>query len=336
MEILYVSVKDIKPYKLNAKKHPKKQVQYIANSISEFGFKQPIVLDKNNEIIIGHGRFEAAKSLGYTEVPCLYADDLTEDQVKALRLADNKVAESDWDFGLLDVELNDILDIDMTDFGFTFVDHEEEQRKTQEKVESILNLNKGSFPGVPPYDIPELDPVKSLPPIKEWIGFNYMLSDPDPTGKAVHFFIDDYQFERVWNNPEKYVEKLSQYVCVATPDFSPYSDMPFACQLFNHYRKHWVGRYLQDRGVTVIPTIRASRDERSLDWYLDGEPHGGIVIISAMWTGDKDGEAYFRKEYGKMYETLDPCKVFLYGHEVEGLPGTIEHVNTFTQGRWGK
>ena len=114
----FIKVKDIKPYKKNAKKHPQEQIEYIKNSIKEFGFRQNLVVDKDNVVIIGHGRLEAAKQLGLEYVPCIKAEDLTEDQIKALRLADNKVAESEWDFDLLSEELDNIFDIDMSDFGF--------------------------------------------------------------------------------------------------------------------------------------------------------------------------------------------------------------------------
>ena len=153
---------------------------------------------------------------------------------------------------------------------------------------------------------------------------------------AVHFFIDDYQFERVWNNPNRYVEKLKQYAVVCSPDFSPYGDMPLATQIFNHYRKHWVAKYFQDRGVNIIPTIRSSTDERSLEFYLDGEPKEGIVIISSMWTNTEETLEIFKKEYKQMYDTLKPKKVFLYGKMIEGLEGDIEVIENFTTKRWGE
>lgn len=118
MEIRQISVNDIKVYEKNAKKHTGNQIEAIANSIKKFGFRQPLVLDGNNEIIIGHGRYEAAKLLGYAEIPCVMADDLTPEQVKALRIADNKLNESEWDFDLLSEELGELGDLDMTDFGF--------------------------------------------------------------------------------------------------------------------------------------------------------------------------------------------------------------------------
>lgn len=268
-------------------------------------------------------------------VPCVVADDLTEEQIKAFRLADNKTAElADWDFDLLNDEIQDIFEIDMKEFGFDlydpFEEHEENQEKTQERVENIVNLKYGQFSGEGYYDIPKLAPVKKLPEIREWIGFNYVLSDPDPAGKAVHFFVDDYQFERVWNDPERYIEKLQKYVCVATPDFSPYGDMPLALQIYNHYRKHWCGAFWQQHGITVIPTIRASTDPRSLDWYLDGEPKEGIVLISSMWTAKDELREIFEKEYNTMFDKLKPKKVFVYGKELDGLQGNVEFIKAFT------
>lgn len=124
MQITEINVNDIKPYAKNAKKHPAEQVEHIANSIREFGFRQPLVIDKDNVLVIGHGRLSAAKRLGYDTVPCVMADDLTDDQIKALRLADNKTNESDWDFDFLDIELDDI-DIDMSQFGFDLGDDED-------------------------------------------------------------------------------------------------------------------------------------------------------------------------------------------------------------------
>lgn len=118
MDVKQVKTSEIKAYAKNAKKHPEEQIKAIANSIKEFGFRQPLVLDKNMEIIVGHGRLAAAKLLGMTTVPVVMADDLTEEQVKAFRLADNKTNESDWDFGLLAEEISDLPGLDMTDFGF--------------------------------------------------------------------------------------------------------------------------------------------------------------------------------------------------------------------------
>ena len=121
MEIVNKKIEELIPYKNNPRKNDD-AVEYVANSIKEFGFKVPIVIDKNNEIVAGHTRLKAAKKLGLKEVPCIIADDLNEEQIKAFRLADNKVSEkAEWDFNMLDAELAD-LDIDMIDFGFEKLD----------------------------------------------------------------------------------------------------------------------------------------------------------------------------------------------------------------------
>lgn len=117
MNIIELNLRDLKPYEKNPRKNDD-AVKYVKESIKQFGFKIPIVVDKNNVIIAGHTRYKASKELGLTKVPCIIADDLTEEQVKAFRIADNKVAEkSGWDLDLLKEELPE-LDFDFTDFGF--------------------------------------------------------------------------------------------------------------------------------------------------------------------------------------------------------------------------
>jgi len=117
MEIKMVKIDDLKPYENNPRFNDD-AVEYVANSIKEFGFKVPMVVDKNNVIVAGHTRYKASMELGLKEVPCIIADDLTEEQIKAFRLADNKVSEqASWNWDILDLELDDI-GLDMSDFGF--------------------------------------------------------------------------------------------------------------------------------------------------------------------------------------------------------------------------
>lgn len=117
MNIVYKHLEEIYPYANNPRKNDD-AVEGVAKSIQEFGFKVPIVIDKNNVIVTGHTRYKAAMRIGMTEVPCIVADDLTEDQVNAFRLVDNKVAEaSEWDFDALAIELGNI-DIDLSGYGF--------------------------------------------------------------------------------------------------------------------------------------------------------------------------------------------------------------------------
>ena len=138
LKIEYVDINSIKPYKKNPRKN-EEAIPYVMESIKQFGFKNPVILDKDNVIVAGHTRIESAKRLGITEIPCIYADDLTDEQIKAFRLADNKVAEiAEWDIDLLDTELDDILNIDMSDFGFDLdLEDEEEKEIIEDEVPEV-------------------------------------------------------------------------------------------------------------------------------------------------------------------------------------------------------
>ena len=138
MDIINSALKDLKPYENNPRKNDD-AVKYVAESIKEFGFKVPIVIDKNNVIVAGHTRYKAAKKLKMSEVPCIIADDLTDEQIKAFRLADNKVAEkAEWDFDLLNAELDDIIDLDMELFGFEDALQDDAEEAVEDEFEVEL------------------------------------------------------------------------------------------------------------------------------------------------------------------------------------------------------
>ena len=122
LKIEYVDINSIKPYKNNAKLHPAEQIEQIKKSIEQFGMDDPIGIWKD-EIVEGHGRLIACKELGYTEVPIIRLDHLTDEERKAYTLAHNKLTmNSDFDIDILNVELEDIVNIDMSDFGFENID----------------------------------------------------------------------------------------------------------------------------------------------------------------------------------------------------------------------
>lgn len=144
LNIVYRNIKELKPYKKNAKKHPKEQVERIANSIKEFGFTQPVIIDSNNCVVAGHGRILGAKKAGLTQVPTVMLESLTEKQIKAYRLVDNKLNESDWDFSLLDEELGILSDdIDMELFGFDedMSDEELEKKKIEFEIKEKYEVH---------------------------------------------------------------------------------------------------------------------------------------------------------------------------------------------------
>lgn len=143
MKVENRKIDEIAPYKKNAKKHDKTQINNVAESIRQYGFVQPIVVDKDGVIVIGHCRYEAAKALGMKDVPCVCVDDLTEEQVKALRIVDNKSNESEWDFDILSDEL---ANLDLSDFDFDFGFSMDEEEYIEEKAEEAEELPTDKLP----------------------------------------------------------------------------------------------------------------------------------------------------------------------------------------------
>lgn len=139
--LILININDLIPYENNPRINDN-AVDAVANSIKEFGFKVPIVVDKNNVIVAGHTRLKAAQKLGLEEVPVIVADDLTEEQIKAFRLADNKVSElADWDFSKLEEELNG-LDMDMSQFNFDMKELSKEFDKNKEVTEDDFDVDE--------------------------------------------------------------------------------------------------------------------------------------------------------------------------------------------------
>ncbi len=142
MNIIYKNLEEIKPYENNLRRNDN-AVEYLINSIKEFGFKVPIVVDSNNIIVAGHTRYKAAQQLDMQKIPCIVVDDLTDEQVKAFRLVDNKVGEmSGWDFSLLQEELESVTDIDLDKFGFFIEDNLEKLSVADDDFLSDTEITK--------------------------------------------------------------------------------------------------------------------------------------------------------------------------------------------------
>lgn len=142
MNIVYKTLEEIIPYEKNPRKNDN-AIECVMNSIKEFGFKVPIVIDSNNIIVAGHTRYKAAQQLNMQEVPCIITDDLTDEQVKAFRLVDNKASElSGWDFNLLQEELDGIINIDLDKFGFFIEDNVENLSVTDDDFLSDTEITK--------------------------------------------------------------------------------------------------------------------------------------------------------------------------------------------------
>lgn len=196
------------------------------------------------------------------------------------------------------------------------------------------NLDKMQFFGVGPYSIPEIEPTEINTDNLQLIPFNYAKTTKDKSGKGCHFFLDDYQFVRLWNDADRYVPILSGFDFVLSPDFSMYTDMPPAMQIYNHYRKHWLAAYWQQHGIKVIPTICWS-DEDSFRWCFDGEPTHSIVAVSSVGClkqrGALDG---FMAGYNEMLRRLEPSKVIFYGSVPDGVTGDVIAVQPY-QSKYG-
>lgn len=194
---------------------------------------------------------------------------------------------------------------------------------------NCLNLNKAMFEGIGKYDIPAISPVKSIS-TNVFLGFNYVKSCNEPENKGVHFFLDDYQFSRLWTNPSGYVSMLSKFKCVCTPDFSTYTDFPLAIQIYNHYRKHWLGAYWQKQGITVVPTISWSGED-SFDWCFDGEPKGGVIALSSVGTQkNRNAKQLFLNGYRETLKRLEPTTILFYGAVPEECRDErVVHIDAF-------
>ena len=329
MQIIQKRLDEIYPYERNARKNDD-AVPFVANSIKEFGFKVPIVIDSNGEIIAGHTRHKAAKKLKMESVPCIIADDLTDEQVKAFRLADNKVAEkAEWDFDLLDDEINMLEDFDFEDFGFEFDSEEEEttqEQKQNERVRTtdaynLAEYNEQLTEGY--YQMPIIEPTDYIP--EDLIGFNYMLTS-DNYDSGVHFYVDDYQFERVWNQPLLYLEKISDFSCMLTPDFSLYTEMPIAMKIWNTYRSRLIGQMAQQMGIVVIPTVSWCEKE-TFDFCFDGLPKQSTLSISTIGVKREDYNFNLWKAgVDEMIARLEPKTLLIYGGEIEYDYGNIETI----------
>lgn len=175
------------------------------------------------------------------------------------------------------------------------------------------NCEKIIFEGVGKYNIPIILPEKIDIRHIDWIPFNYAKTAKNKETKGIHFYVDDYQFVRLWNRPDDYIPLLKQFSAVCTPDFSQYTDMPVAMRIYNHYRKQWLGAYWQMHGIKVIPTICWS-DSESFEWCFDGQSVNSIVSISSVGTQKrKEIKEMFNNGCREALKRLQPDEILWHG-----------------------
>lgn len=142
--------------------------------------------------------------------------------------------------------------------------------------------------------------------------------------KIVHFFLDDYRFENLYKDPDSKIEKLLQFKAVLTPDFSMFTEMPIALQMYNCFRSRWTGAYLQQKGASVIPTLRWGNLE-SFNFCFDGIEQGSIVAVSTI--GVKNEKSHFMLGYNEMRRRIKPEKIICYGKPFDEMKGNIVEID---------
>lgn len=331
MRVQSIKIDKIKPYENNPRLNDA-AVDGVAQSIKQFGFKVPIVIDKNNVIVCGHTRYKASLKLGLESVPCIKADDLSDEQIKAFRLADNKVSEvAEWDQEKLQIELEDI-SIDMSEFGFDLAlddveidDDDGWYGDERERTNKAYNLDLVDPENLTNdfWQMPIIKNNRFIP--DDLIGFNYAKTSKNKNC-GIHFFVDDYQFERVWNYPEKYLDILFDYDCILSPDFSLYMDMPMPMKIWNVYRSRQIGAYYQKHGINVIPTISWA-EPATYDFCFLGIPEKSIVAVSTIGVKEKkEALEVWQDGMKEMIKRIKPSTIIVYGGKLDFKYGKIKTV----------
>lgn len=191
--------------------------------------------------------------------------------------------------------------------------------------QDVLNMLRFNPLANNKFNIPELEPETEFDEKMDFIGFNYAKTSKEHE-KVVHFFLEDYMFNRVWNIPEKSAEDLRNFKAVCTPDFSMYRDMPLALQLFNRYRSMWCGAYWQSLGMTVYPTVGWSSEE-SFEFCFLGVPKHAVVVGTTVGSQrDPVARALFDRGWAKMLEVLEPKAILMYSSTRKDLPGPVYYI----------
>lgn len=328
--------------------NPRKDIQpgdaeyeKLKRSLEEFGYVEPVILNERTGYIVGgHQRLKVLRELGVSEIECVIVD-LPEEREKALNIALNKI-NNDWDEEKLSELLEDLqnTDIDLTLTGFDseelksffevpdFKDDEDDDSYYGDEREKTFNA----------YRLHEFDNTRTagyyqFPTVKachyvpdDLIGFNYVKTWRGcREGLGVHFFIDDYQFERIWTQPFRNIERLRGFSCVLMPDFSTYWDMPMAMKIWNLYRMRLISQVMQDSGLNVIPIIRGLGDQ-TLDWCFEGIEPGGVLAYSTIGLPriNNTFKDICRREVLGAIQRLKPECIILYGKDIgfdfQGVP----------------
>lgn len=338
LKIEYLPIEELNPYDRNARKHTDEDVQYIRNSIEQFGFDDPIgIWGEDNTIVEGHGRLMAAKELGMDKVPVIRLDHLSDDERKAYALAHNKTAEmSDWDFPTLESEIDAIekaTEVNMEDFGFEFkLDEitEPEYNDEGEEVEYMsdaeyvfdkFNLKHFHANRATKWGFPTIRAVHASDIPDDFLDFNnmpyYEKHMDNVYDFGIRFYQDDSKEDKIWRNPVEWADRISRYKCAVTPDFSTYTEMPAIIKQFNVWKCLLIGQIIQDKGVPCIVDLTNLAVDELVQCY-DGVEKGGIYAIDAK-SGTVDANVYQRRALAldRCLEIMEPEGVIVFGYGMD-------------------
>ena len=322
MRIENKKIEDLIPAEYNPRKITKRQFEDLKGSITEFGYIEPIIWNATTgHVVGGHQRLKALTELRYKEVECVVIE-CPEEKEKMLSITLNKVNgtfEKDKLFSLL----SEAQDLSLTGFNPVDVqDYITDQAKryyadARERTYNLYRLNEyDENRAIGDCQIPRLKACHYIP--ERIIPFDYVRRLKSiPSDCGVHFFVDDYQFERIWREPHKNFERLKRFACTFTPQFSMYIDMPFPMKMWNLYRSMLIGQMMQDEGLTVIPTLSWA-DEATFDFCFDGIEPGSVVAASTVGVmTNKEWRENWKRGMAEALKRLRPECVLLYGYNTK-------------------
>ena len=331
------TINDLKFDDKNFNKHTQRGMGLLEKSLQELGAGRSILIDKDNNIIAGNGIVEAAGQVGLEKVKIV---ETTGDEIIAVKrmdmeldseagrkmaFADNSIASVNlsWDKDVVD-EVTEKWGFDSKDWGkdlsaepHDYFGDERERTYRSTNLDKYKPERAGNK-----YGLPALYGYKGSIP-EDIIGFNEAKT---ATNKfvGVHFFIDDYQFERVWNAPDKYEELLGDFDCVFTPDFSLDMDMPLAMKIWNVYRARLIGQIYEDAGLNVVPTLSWAGED-TLEFVFDGLPKESMYAVSTVGVmRSEESKTMWKTGMEKAIEVLRPRIILLYGPEIDFDWGDIQ------------
>lgn len=269
------------------------------------------------------GRYEALKQLGVKKIPCIVIDNLSEEEKKAYILVHNSTNMSTgFEKNILNQELLDITNIDMTKFDLEIKLDDIFKENERHRTNDAYNLSI--------IDEEDMSEFWQMPIIKndnfiptKLIGFNYAKTSKEKN-VGIHFYLDDYQFERIWNKPEDYIDILKQYECILSPDFSLYMDMPMPMKIWNTYRSRLIGQYYQNQGIKVIPTLSWAEKE-TFEFCFEGIPKGSVVSISIIGVKrNKEALKIWKAGVDELIRRIEPSTILIYGGKLDYDYGNIK------------